>query len=219
LKKGEPAGSPFCLLFFAVTKVPPTPDPAAFPNRLFSHHVPVWWSNTLVLLIEGAAFATLVVTYFYIRRNIDPWPPTGILPDLGISTINVAVLVIGILPMWYVVHLGMRPEKSRAPGYGLIVCVAFGLAATILRVMEFRTVHATWGGNAYGAIVWSILAVHMAHILAATLETLVLGFLMLRGPADEKLFADVRVNAVYWYFVALSWAALYTIVVLTPRFL
>jgi heme/copper-type cytochrome/quinol oxidase subunit 3 len=67
--------------------------------------------------------------------------------------------------------------------------------------------------------VWSILAVHLAHILAATLETLVLAFLMLRGPVDAKLFADVRVNSVYWYFVALSWVALYTIVFLTPRFL
>jgi heme/copper-type cytochrome/quinol oxidase subunit 3 len=104
-------------------------------------------------------------------------------------------------------------------GYWLIACVAFGLAATILRVMEFRTVHATWSRNAYGAIVWSILVIHLAHILAATLETLVLGFLMLRGPADEKLFADLRINAVYWYFVALSWVALYTIVFLTPRFL
>jgi heme/copper-type cytochrome/quinol oxidase subunit 3 len=207
------------LLFFAVTKVPPTPDPAAFPDQRFSHHVPVWWSHTLVLLLEGAALATLVVTYFYIRRNIDPWPPTGILPDLGISTINVAVLVIGILPMWYVAHLGVHPEKSRVLGYWLLVGVAFGLAATILRVMEFKAVHATWRGNAYGAIVWSILAVHLAHILAATLETLVLAFLMLRGPVDAKLFADVRVNSVYWYFVALSWVALYTIVFLTPRFL
>ena len=202
-----------------MTKVPPTPDLPAFPDQRFSHHVPVWWSNTLVLLIEGAAFATLVVTYFYIRRNIDPWPPTGILPDLGISTINVAVLVVGIFPMWHVAHLVMRPENSRMLGYWLAACVAFGLAATILRVLEFKTVHATWRGNAYGAIVWSILAVHLAHILAATLETLVLAFLMLRGPADEKLFADVRINAVYWYFVALSWVALYTMVFLTPRFL
>jgi len=195
------------------------PEVAASPDSGFGQHPPIWWGNTFVLFIEGAAFAILIVTYFYIRRNIDVWPPTRIVPDLGVSTINVAVLVVSIFPMWHVAHIPQRREKSQVLGYWLLACVAFGLAALILRGMEFKAVHAVWRGNAYGAIVWAILAVHMAHILAATLETLVLGILMLRGPADERHFADIRLNAIYWYFVALSWVALYTIVFLTPRFL
>jgi cytochrome c oxidase subunit 3 len=199
-------------------KTRPVPDRAPHPDRGFSHHAPIWWGNTFVLLVEGAAFAVLVVTYFYVWLNFDTWPPTATLvPDLGISTINLVVLVVSILPMWHVAHLALRRAKPRVLGLWLVVCVLFGFAAAILRLMEFKGVHTRWDSNAYGSIVWAILAVHFAHILAATLETLAIGILMLRGPVEEKHFTDITVNAVYWYFVALSWVAFYAIVILAPR--
>jgi len=67
--------------------------------------------------------------------------------------------------------------------------------------------------------VWTILVVHFAHIVAATLETLVLGILMLRGPVNDLHFVDITRNAAYWYFVALSWVGLYVIAFLGPRFM
>ena len=185
----------------------------------FRHHAPRWWGNRFVLLLEGAGFAVLAFTYFYVWRNFETWPPTGVLvPDIGISTLNVAVLVTSILPMWHVARLALRHEKPRAISAWLLACFLFGMSATVLRVMEFKAVHTRWD-NAYGAIVWSILIVHFAHILAATLETLNLGILTLRGPVEEKHFVDIGVNAVYWYFMALSWVALYAIVFVAPRFM
>ena len=126
------------------------------------------------------------------------------------------VLVVGILPMWHVAQIATRFTKPRVVGSWLLICVLFGIVAAVLRVLEFRSVHARWNTNAYGAIVWAILAVHFAHIVAATLETLVLGILMFRGPVEDKHYADITVNAVYWYFVALSWVGLYALVFLVP---
>lgn len=200
------------------TKAGPVPEALPQPDRGFGHHAPRWWGNTLVMLIEGAAFAALAVTYFFIWRNFDTWPPTATLvPDLGISTINVAVLVVGILPMWHLARLAERHDKPRILGTWLLVCVLFGVSAAILRLMEFKAVHTRWDSNAYGTIVWAILAVHFAHIVAATLETLAIGILMFRGPVEDRHYSDISVNAVYWYFVALSWVGLYAIVFLAPR--
>ena len=197
----------------------PAPD-AGLADQGFSHHPPIWWGSTLMLTIEGAGLAILVVTYFYVRQNFDVWPPSGTLvPDLGASTLDVAILVVSVLPMWYVAKLGQRHDKSRLIGAGLLLCVLFGIVAAVLRVLEFKGVHTRWDTNAYGAIVWSILAVHFAHIIAATLETLVIAILVLAGPVEGQHFGDIAANAVYWYFVALSWVGLYTIVFLTPRFL
>jgi heme/copper-type cytochrome/quinol oxidase subunit 3 len=188
------------------------------PRREFTLHAPRWWGNRFVLLLEAAGFAILAGTYVYVWHNFESWPPTGTLvPDLGISTLNVAVLVTGVLPMWHAARLASRRDRPRVLGFWLLCCLVFGIAAAVLRLMEFRGVHTRWNSNAYGAIVWSILAVHFAHILAATLETLVIGILMFRDPVPEKRFADVQVNAAYWYFVALSWVALYPIVYLAPR--
>ncbi len=199
-------------------KTPTAVETTVLPDRGFRHYAPRWWGNRFVMVLEGVGLAILAGTYFYIWRNFDTWPPTGTLvPDLEISTLNVAVLVTSVLPMWHAARLAPRHPKPRVLGFWLLVCVVFGIAAAILRLMEFKGVHTRWNANAYGAIVWSILAVHLAHILAATLETLVIGIVMFSGPIEEKHFVDTTVNAVYWYFVALSWAALYPIVYLAPR--
>jgi cytochrome c oxidase subunit III len=193
---------------------------APLPDHGFRHHAPVWWGNRLIIVIEGAGLAVLAFTYFYIWRNFDTWPPTGTkVPDLGVSTINVVVLVASILPMWHVAHLALRHERPRVLGSWLLACAVLGITAAVLRVMEFRGVHTRWNASAYGTIVWAILTVHFAHILAATLETLVLGILMFRGPVEERHFVDITVNAVYWYFVAQSWVGLYAIAILGPRFM
>ena len=198
---------------------PPT-DATTLPDQGFRHHAPFWWGNAIVITLEGAGLAVLVFTYFYIWRSFDTWPPTGTkVPDLGISTINVVVLLVSILPMWHVAHLAVRFERQRALGLWLLLCVLFGFTAAILRLMEFKGVHTRWNSNAYGTIVWTILVVHFAHIVAATLETLVLGILMLRGPVNDLHFVDVTRNAIYWYFVALSWVVFYAIVILGPRLL
>jgi heme/copper-type cytochrome/quinol oxidase subunit 3 len=119
--------------------------------------------------------------------------------------------------MWHAAHLAMRFERRRLVGFWLLLCVLFGISAAVLRVMEFKGVHTRWNSNAYGAIVWAILAVHFAHILAATLETLILGVLMVSGPVEDKHFVDIINNATYWYFVALSWVVFYAIAMLGPR--
>jgi cytochrome c oxidase subunit I+III len=201
-------------------KLPPATDASTLPDQSFRHHAPFWWGNAIVITLEGAGLAILVFAYFYVWRSFDTWPPMGTkVPDLGISTINVVVLLVSILPMWHLARLALRFERPRVLGLWLLVGVLFGFTAAILRVMEFKGVHTRWNSNAYGTIVWAILLVHFAHILAATLETLVLGILMLRGPVNDLHFVDITRNANYWYFVALSWVGLYVIVMLGPRFM
>jgi heme/copper-type cytochrome/quinol oxidase subunit 3 len=196
----------------------PALDAATLPDQRPSQHAPVWWGNTLTIVIEAAGLAILIATYFYIRHDFDSWPPARTrLPDLPIPTLNVAMLVVSILPMWYAAKLARAHEKANVTAALLVGCVVFGIAAAVLRIVEFKSVHTRWDTDAYGAIVWSILAVHFAHIIAATFETLSIAILMLAGPVEEKNYVDVTANALYWYFVALSWVALYALVFLSPR--
>jgi heme/copper-type cytochrome/quinol oxidase subunit 3 len=197
----------------------PTLDAVTLPDQGFSHHAPIWWGNRFVLMIEAAGFAILIATYFYIRHNFDSWPPARTqLPDLPIPTLNVAILVVSILPMWYAAKLAVKHDKAKVIGALLVVCVVFGFAAAVVRILEFKAVHTRWNTNGYGAIVWSILAVHFAHIIAATFETLSIAILIFIGPVEEKSYVDVTANAIYWYFVALSWVGFYALLFLAPRF-
>ena len=197
----------------------PVTDVGALPENAFSHHAPIWWGNLLMIIIEGAAFAILIASYFYIRRNFDNWPPPRtLLPDLGVSSINLLLLVISVAPFWYAARLAHLYEKASVVGLWLMVGVLFGLAAIVLRGFEFHALHTRYDSNAYGSITWTILGVHLAHLLAGTIETFLIGLVMFVGPVEKKHYTDATLMAVYWYFIVISWVALYMIVFLVPRF-
>src|SRR5205085_3664193 len=87
----------------------PVADVAVLSDHAFSHHAPIWWGNLLMIFIEAAAFALLAASYFYIRRNFDTWPPPRtLLPDLGVSSINLLLLILSVLPFWYAARLAFR---------------------------------------------------------------------------------------------------------------
>jgi heme/copper-type cytochrome/quinol oxidase subunit 3 len=64
-----------------------------------------------------------------------------------------------------------------------------------------------------------LLGLHTTHLLTDTADTLVLAVLMFTGPLEGRRFVDVSENAVYWYFVVLSWLPIAAIIYLGPRLL
>ena len=198
----------------------PALDVAVLDDHSFSHHEPLWWGNLLMILIEGTVFALLVVAYYYIRRNFDTWPPPRtLLPDLGVSSVNLVVQLVSVAPMWYAAKLAFAHAEPERIGRWLMIVVAFGLLAIVLRGFEFRALHTRYDSNAYGSITWMILTIHLAHLIAGTLETLLLGLLMFRGPVERKHYLGTTVGAVYWYFLIGSWVALWLIVFVSVRFI
>lgn len=198
----------------------PVADVSTLPDHAFSHHAPIWWGNLLMIFIEGTAFAILVASYFYIRRNFDAWPPPHTpFPDLGVSSINLLVIAISAAPFWYAARLAREEAKPLVIGLWLTLGVVFGIVAIVLRGFEFAALHTRWDSNAYGSITWTILAVHLAHLLAGTLETFLIALVMFVGPVEKKHYTDATVMAVYWYFIVISWVALYLIVFIAPRFI
>jgi cytochrome c oxidase subunit 3 len=198
----------------------PFADVALLPDHAFSHHAPIWWGNLLMIFIEGAAFALLAASYFYLRRNFDTWPPTRtLLPDLGVSSINLLLLAVSVVPFWYAARLAHLHEPPAVVGRWLALGVLLGVVAIVLRFFEFPALHTRYDSNAYGSITWSILAVHLTHLIAGTIETFLIALVMFVGPVEKKHYTDATVIAVYWYFIVISWIALYGIVFVAPRFL
>src|SRR3954466_5308903 len=115
----------------------PVADVAVLSDHAFSHHAPIWWGNLLMIFIEGAAFAILAASYFYIRRNFDTWPPTRtLLPDLGVSSINLLLLIVSVAPFWYAARIAHLHESPRKVGAWLMIGVILGIVAIVLRRYE-----------------------------------------------------------------------------------
>jgi len=195
-------------------------DVAILDDHSFSYRAPIWWGNLLMIFIEGAAFALMVVAYYYIRRNFNTWPPERTyLPDMGVSSVNVILQLISVAPMWYAAKLAFAHEPPEEVGRWLMLVVAFGIAAIILRAFELRGLHTRYDSNAYGSITWMILITHLAHLIAGSLETLLIALVMFKGPVERKHYTDTTVMAVYWYFVVGSWVALWLVVFVSVRFI
>src|SRR5579883_3292651 len=89
----------------------PALDVSKLPSVTFDVRAPIWWGNTLLLLIETTMFGITVSTYFSLRQNFKQWPPPlagqpfslrAPLPQLLYGSINMALLLVSLIPMvWF----------------------------------------------------------------------------------------------------------------------
>jgi cytochrome c oxidase subunit I+III len=192
------------------------------------HRSPIWWGNLLLLFIETTMFGILIASYLY-YRNIDfqVFPPPSVekyppiyhpVPDLGLPTWNLALLLFSVLPMAWTDWACLK-RKVLSVKIGLTITILCGIAAAVLRFYEFPCLKFRWDTNAYASVIWLILGMHLAHIITATCENgLMASWLFTKG-LDDKHARDIRVTAVYWYWVVGTWIVLYGLVYWGPRLL
>jgi cytochrome c oxidase subunit 3 len=206
-------------------------DISGLPKAVEDHRSPIWWGNLLLLVVETVMFGLLVTAYFYFRQNFNQWPPprvneTPILfnpqPKLDASSINMMLLFLSCLPMaWldgYCLRKGER-ASARLVQIALAVLIVLGFIIAGLRFQEFFDLQFRWNENAYASIVWTILGMHLLHIVTGTLENVLMLTWVLVKPLDIKHARDIRVTAVYWYWIAGIWVPLYIIVFWGPRWI
>jgi cytochrome c oxidase subunit I+III len=144
------------------------------------------------------------------------WPPHGVPPVLTYGTLNTAVLLLSAIPNHWTKHRA-DAEDLRGTRIGLVVCLLFGAAFLVIRGFEFGALQTSWNTSAYGSIVWALLMLHTVHLVTDFLDSAVLTVLMFTGPLSGKRFVDVSENAVYWWFVVVSWLFIYATIYLAPR--
>ena len=196
---------------------PRTLDVSALETYAFGHRSLLWWGTIGLVAIEGTAFALLIMSYIYLHGRSTHWPPGGIAPpDLLWGTLNVLVLVASAVPNQLAKRAAERFDLSGARLW-VTVCLAFAIVFHVIRAFEFGALNVWWDQTAYGSVVWALLGFHTAHILTDAIDTLVLAVLLFLGKVDECRFVDVSENALYWYFVVLSWLPIYVVIYLVPR--
>ncbi len=213
-----------------VATQPPRPlvlDVSQLPGSAHGPEAPVWWGNTLLMVIETMTVALLVATYFYTAQKLDMFPPprVGVMPPildpkplLPRATLDLVLMLASILP----VHRGYRAARAqdRKASRGWITLAALmAIGAILLRWFEFRDVHVGWDANAYGSIVWGILVMHLIYLVVAVAEAGFVVLTMALYELDENLSVDIELTAIYWYWTVGAWVVFYAVVFWTPRLL
>jgi len=191
-------------------------DVSELPSFGFGHRSLMWWATQGLMAIEGTVFALAIVCYFYLRSHVDRWPMSSPLPALTWGSINTAVLLLSLWPNQAAKAAAERLDLRQARRW-LAACLLLSIVFLGVRVMEFRSLGVRWDTDAYGSIVWMLLGLHTLHLVTDTWDTAVLAVLLHTGPLEGRRFVDVSENALYWYFVVLSWLPIYAVIYWAPR--
>ena len=195
-----------------------TLDVSGLPTYAYGHRSLMWWGTMGLMAIEGTVFAIALVTYFYFRELADLWPTGSRPPSLLFGTINTLILLVSAIPNQWTKKAAER-EDLRAVRIGMTICMALSIAFLIVRIFEFPALNTRWDLNAYGSIVFMLLGLHTAHLATDAIDSAVLTVLMFTGPLQGKRFVDVSENALYWWFVVLSWLPIYFTIYIVPRWM
>jgi cytochrome c oxidase subunit I+III len=200
-------------------------DVSKLPDHAMDAKAPLWWGNLLLLFIETGAFVILVASYFYTRMNFHDWPPPRVNsqpilydtnPRLGLAFVNLAVILLSLGPTIWAEACARKENQSRLK-IALLACIGMGMVAIALRFYEFKSFHFRWDENAYASLVWTILGMHLLHLLIGTFEFLYLASFAFTCPLDKSHALDVTVTTFYWYWVVGTWALLFILLYFVPR--
>lgn len=194
-------------------------DAAALPREPQDRRSPLWWGILGVIAIEMTVVATLVASYFYLRMGEAGWPPGGVEPPpLARETLNVGLLFAGALLLHWADRQRARGRPRRLTG-GLLGAIALLGLVLLLRWLQLRSLPMRWDDHAYGSLVWTLTGFHFLHVASAILVTSSLAALAARGHWTEERGLPLRVDRIYWLFVALAWVPLYLTVYWAERLL
>jgi len=200
---------------------PTTPviDVSNLPTTAFGQRDPLWWGVAGVMCIEGTMFALMLASYFYLRGGAHVWPPPGVLhPGLGITTGNLAILLLSILPMHLAAQAAERQDLAKIRLW-LVVSTVLFVAFLALRISIMHRLTFRWDSHAYGSLIWTTVGLHTVHVVTGIVENLLFITVLTRGPVEDKLMDDLRLNSMYWYFVVACWALFYGVFYLDPGLL
>jgi heme/copper-type cytochrome/quinol oxidase subunit 3 len=126
--------------------------------------------------------------------------------------------VLSAIPnQWY--RRRARKGDLRAVRMGLIALSLVGIANVVVRYFELRHLNTDWSIDAYGSAVWTLIGLHIVHLLTDLVDTVVLTVLFFTPMVEGKRFMDASENADYWYFVIVSWIPIYLVIYWVPRWL
>ena len=197
---------------------PATLDVSGLPTIVFGTRSFVWLGIMGMMAIEAMVFVLMIASYFYLHSRSVEWPPHSNPPPLLYGTLNTVIFVLSAIPNeWY--RRRARLGDTRAVRVGLVLMSLVAVANLVVRYLELRHLNTDWSIDAYGSAVWTLIGLHVVHLITDAFDTVVLAVLFFTPLVEGRRFMDAAENADYWYFVILTWIPIYLVIYWAPRWL
>jgi cytochrome c oxidase subunit 3 len=195
----------------------PAIDVSALPSIAFGTRAPLFWGVLGVVAIESTMYGLLIAAYFYVREQLFVHPDTPIQRSLlALASVNFAILLASAWPMHRCAAAALRADVPAMRKW-LIASTALAAANVALKVVEFKKLPFRWDSHAQGSLDWMFLGLHFFHSASGVIENVVLiALLVHRKRVEKKHLTDIRVNALYWYFVVVAYVFIFAVVFVDP---
>jgi heme/copper-type cytochrome/quinol oxidase subunit 3 len=179
-----------------------------------------WWGMVWLILTEAALFASLILSYWYLRfRSAPAWPPDGIpRPELALPLVMSAILWSSSIPV-HLADRAIRRGNQRLLRLGLLAGWILGATFLVLQVaVEYPTMleDFTPRTNAYGSLFFTLTGLHGTHVLVGLTISAWVQVRAWRGAFDEQRHVSVQNFAMYWHFVDTVWLFILFTIYLSP---
>ena len=175
-----------------------------------------WWAMWCVLATEGALFAYLLFSYFYIASQAHAPFTDGGPPKLHLAIPGTILLLAASGTAWW----GERGIMRGRPGQlrlGLAATLVLGAIFLALQAKEWHDKPFGLAKDAYSSLFFTITGFHMAHVAVGLLMLAALLAWSLLGYFDQRRHSALSIGALYWHFVTAVWVAVFCALYLAPH--
>lgn len=180
-----------------------------------------WWGMICLIATEGTLFALLLFMWFYFQANRPEWPPPGIpLPELKATAVRTVIRVASSVTMVLAVRAMARKGRAQKTAVWLLVTIALAAVFTVGHWQEQRVLLRDLAPHhtAYGSVFITIVNFDVAHYAAGIGILTFLFAQTLRGVFTRDHHGMIKLGAMYWHFLNVSWIAFFAALYLAPHF-
>ncbi len=177
---------------------------------------PLWAGMVLFVIIDIVVFATLIVSYFYLRFRHPEWPPEGIQRPTWLFSGGAAVALLLSSAAYAWAERGIRRGRRSRLQSGIAIGATLASIALALQIAEIAGLDFRWDTHAYGSLVWVMIILHAAHVLVLALIAVLLEILALQAYFTSTRRPGIQAIGLFWHTVTLTWGALFLVLYVTP---
>jgi cytochrome c oxidase subunit I+III len=175
------------------------------------------WGMAIGILFVGIAFASLLLSYFYLRLENPVWPPPGFAePGLAPAVIAAALVAAGAGAI-HAARDRVRADDQGGFLGGLVAALVLAGAGAAFQFRHLVQLDFGWTTHAYGSIFYTLAGfVFVVQVVAMIMGTSIL-YWAVRGTYTARRHAAVANVVRYWTATAVVWIAGFATLSLGPR--
>jgi heme/copper-type cytochrome/quinol oxidase subunit 3 len=175
----------------------------------------IFVGTALAALAGTTMMGGMLAVWALIRqRAVDAgerFPVNFIIPEVATNVMLITLFSLCLFAQW-AVYSARRGDRAHT-GLALGVVLVLGIAYVNAQAFVYTQMEMPLAGSGYATMFYAITGTMVAMVVAGLVYTVVAMFRSLGG--RDREFEVISAHAMYWYFIAAAYAAMWFLVYVT----